>query len=223
MSLVSDTQDLINDSGVFWPAQQIHDALNDSMLEVWQELELHLGTATATTAPGDEFITIPTTILTPKSITIGDRERYITSRILIERYNHEWKTSSLGDPQHWVVYDSETLMPFPRPNLAYIVVIRGVLYPTEEITGGNLDIAEDNKIKESIIWRASATLAEHTRPDLVQVWSHEAARAIREADKKLGRNLFGKYIKRIRPASRINVAHQGDVAFGRSLGTRTFV
>ena len=82
MSLVSDTQELINDSGVFWPAQQIYDALNESMLEVWEDLELHTGTATMTATASAEFVSIPSTILSPKTISHGNVEWFVINRVL---------------------------------------------------------------------------------------------------------------------------------------------
>ena len=221
MSLFSDTQELINDSGVFWPNQQVYDALNESMLEVWQDLELHTGTATMTATASAESVAIPATILSPKSITYGGLEWFITNRTQRERWSNKWKNTSAGFPKHWVIFDGENLEPYPKPDVAYAMIIRGIVYPTEEITSGNLDIVEDKKIKRAIMWKAAVFLAEHTRPDLVHIWNQEAGRALREADKILGRNLFGRHIKRLRPSGRTNVAHQGDIAFGRVMGTRT--
>ena len=110
-------------------------------------------------------------------------------------------------------------MPFPKPRLAYLFVVEGLLWPTEEITGANLDITEDPKIKRSVMWRAAATLAEHTRPDLFNQWAAEAIEADKVAAKMLNRNFFGKHIKRIRPGTHISVGHGGDVGFGKVLGT----
>ncbi len=68
MSVVTDVQAIINDTGVFWPTATVLTAINEAQLAVYAETKWALTTQTMTLGSNADIIPIPSNILLPKWI-----------------------------------------------------------------------------------------------------------------------------------------------------------
>ena len=219
MSLVSEIQDLIDDSGVFWIDQHVYDVANEALIEVWGELRHDIGTATITVTANQEFVDLPTTtIMIPQRIVANNVEWFVTNRVLLERDNRQWRALTQAQPKWFVPFDTETLQLVPRPDQTYTYAIEGVKYPTTEIAVGTEDITVAKDIKKALVFRAAALITMNTRPDLHGRWMEEFAVYINEARVRL-RNRHGHNIRRLRPGKAVTRAHQGHRGIGRLIDT----
>lgn len=215
MSLVSDTQDLLNDAGVFWLDNHLYDALNSVQLSVWRETHHDIAVGTMTVTASQEFAAVPSPIMIPQRIRLNDVEWWSTTPTLLERDNREWRTLNEAETHWFRVFDAETFQLIPKPDATYEFDVEGVRYPATEIASGSLDITAPLDVKKAVQYGAAALLALNTRRDLHEVWLDEAARSLQRAKTRYRRR--GAPFRRLRPGTGLTHAHQGDRASGRNI------
>ena len=225
MSLVSDIQDLINDSGVFWPVQNVYDAANEAQLLIWGRMQTDVITTTTTVTATQEFITLDTAMYIPKKIIANNVEWYVTTYHELERDNRRWRGVPNDKPRWFVVHDAEHLRMWPMPNQSYEYKIEGVRYPPTELgtitsgttTATNTDITARTAVKQAIVYTAAGLLAANTRPDLMAQWLGDADEYLYEA-RADQRKAGGAKITRFTPGGSFTWGHMGTIEAGRKRG-----
>lgn len=221
MSLYTDIQDLINDTGVFWPAQNVYDAANEAQLIIWGRTRHDVFTTTHTVTATQEFITLNSEMYIPQKVIANNVEWFVTTYHELERDNRKWRGLSNNKPKWFIVHDAEHLRIHPKPNQSYEYVIEGIQYPQSEIgvsgTTTTLDITARPAIKQAIVYTAAGILAANTRPDLMIQWFGEADEYLREA-KSDKRKMGSAKITRMRPGDSMTWAHMGTIDAGRRRG-----
>ena len=217
MSLVSDIRELLDESGgaVFWVEEQLYDAANEAVLDVFASLRQEYGTATITTTASVADYNIPATIMLPQYITGTGRKYFPTTLAKLEQYNRQWKETTVGYPKHWVLNDVNSVMAYPTPDAAYLFVVHGVPWPSVgEIADGAEDITAASLLRRSITRRAVAELLEYTQPSLAEQFLREAAEAEHDYKVQL-RNRQSHNIRRLKPGGIMTSAQKGVVNVGR--------
>ncbi len=213
MSLVSDTRLLLSESSaVFWPDQQIYDALNKAQLEVYRTTKPLGIQAQMPTMTGQALIKLPPSIMIPKYLMIGGKIYFFTTHTQLEQHNPKWLETSTGFPKHWVIVDAFYVRPYPRPDDDYNVIVWGAPWPTE-ITASVQDISAHRELKNAIIFRAASSLFEYTRPDLAEAYTLTSEEHLDRYKTQL-RNNHPHNIQRLAPGSRLAMAQRGQIKLG---------
>ena len=221
MSPVSDTQNLLDDSGVFWVDDHLYDSLNEAQVDVWKAVRHDLAVGTATVTASQEFFSIPSPIMIPQRIVRAGVEWWATSRGRLERDNRKWRVLTVDTPKWFVPFDAETLQMVPKPDATYTLEIWGVRYPANEIGAAVLDLANTNlRITRAVQFRGAAMLAANLRAPLMEAWLAQSADYIHKARKLLSkqRSHTGMFL---RPGSRSTAAHMGIRSIGKGLAGNT--
>jgi len=215
--LVSEVQTIIDETSapVYWTSQQVYNACNKALEEVWANVRWTYTTATITTLASQQFTTLPSsTVMIPQYI-INDQglKMFPTTHDLLQDWQQNWMNEHPARPGWYVLWDQKTLRWFPTPDTNYTFVLYGVPWPPE-INGTNLDISVDPLLRRAVIYRAAAYLFELSQPQYADFWHTEAA----EQEKKYGRqfrNQQGANVLRLRPVKGWELAQQGDIRQGR--------
>lgn len=217
MSAVSDVKALLDDAGVFWIDAHVFDALNQSLLDVWTDVRHDITTATLTFTASQASIALSTNIMIPQRITREGFEWYPTTYMHLQRDNAHWRDTGVGTPRWFVQFDAETLVPYPRPDATIEFVLWGIRYPSIEVTSTSTDFTVQVPIKNGIVYRAAALLAQNTRPALGASWNAISEEWLARA-RMLLRQQFKHQMPVLRPGNVWTLAHQGALRDGRKIG-----
>ena len=217
MTIVGDVRELLDEAGgaVFWVDEQLYDAINETLIDVFAGLRFEYGTATITTTASAADFAIPATIWIPQYITGTGRMYWPTTLARLEQYNRLWKLDVPGYPKHFVLNDTESVMMYPTPDATYQFVVHGVPWPTVgEIADGAEDITVAALLKRAIVRRTVAELMEYTQPNLADQYNAEADELEYKFRMQL-RNRQSHNIRRLKPGGLVTNAKSGSVVLGR--------
>lgn len=214
MSIVTQVQNILNDTNVFWPNQTLFDAINEAQLNVYMETKWAISSATFTLSSNTDVFTYPSSILLPRWIEGTNsnfqppvvKRFFITTHRNLENFLRTWKSNNLGQPVYFVTWDATHLRCFPRPdNLGtgpggvYQFTLYGLGFPTEiSDTVSNL-VGPANYV-QAVQNLACAILFEPTRPDLADMYRSLAEDQILAFKKRL-RNNMSHNIRQLKPAT----------------------
>lgn len=214
MSATTDLQLILNDSGVFWPTQQLYDALNEAQFHIYAETKWGIGTASMTLSPNVDIVSIPSGILIPKWIegTNSNFQPPVVKRFFpttqrnLEHYLRTWRGQNLGQPVYFSLWDATHWRVFPRPdNLgpgpggSYPFTVFGIAFPVEIATTTQAILGPPNYI-QSVTNYAASLLLEATRPDLADLYMAQAMEQVLAFKKRL-RNQQSHNIRTLKPAT----------------------
>ena len=216
--IVSMVQTMLNESGpgIFWPVQQVYDAINEAQLEFDPIANFPIIQSTMTFSAGQDLVAWPnTTLVWPKYLEFSGRKYWTVSHAELERYDRNWRTTTFGQPKFFVLWSESLLRPYPLADQTYVFNIWGPGWPTE-INSTNTDFAAPNLLKLAIAFRAASILFQYTRPDLSEANLAEAeeyeARYRIQMRKQQSHN-----IKRLRPGNSMTMAQGGNVRVGKRI------
>lgn len=215
MSIVSDVQTLVNDSGVFWGASHVYNAINEAQLEMWGDSQWAVTTATLTLGTNSDIVSMPATIMIPHKIVYGGIEYHPTSYMRLEQWSRTWRSAGAAQPKWFVVWDATHFRVWPKSDGVYELPVIGAGWPTE-ITSTNTDITAHTTYKDAVAYRAAQILLEATRPDMADAME-ELAEEARHTYKKNLRNQLQSRVMRVRPGTMFNMAQGGSIRMGRRL------
>lgn len=217
-SIVSMVQTMLNESGagVFWPVQQVYDAINEAQLEFEPIANLPIVQSTITFNPGEDLVPWPNTVLVwPQYLEFSGRKYWCVTHAELERYDRNWRSTTLAQPRFFVLWSETLLRPYPLADQTYVFNIWGPGWP-QEINSTNTDFTAPNLMKLAIAFRACATLFQYTRPDLAEASLAEAEEY--EARYRIQmRRQQSHNIKRLRPYNAMTHAQGGNVRIGKRL------
>lgn len=211
MSLVSEVRDLLGEaSAVFWPDQQVYDAINQAQINAFANYPI-LSTSTSLVVPQDaDFITIPPSIMIPSYIATSTGNKFITTEPELEEYAIRWMETTPGEPKHFILWDTMYLRVFPRASAWYTYTIYGVPWPTE-IDGSTQDVTNIHKqYRLAIIYDAVSVLFEASRPDLAQAYRELADQYLSDSRSSL-RTAHPHNTLRLRPGNKTSTRHRGVI------------
>jgi len=215
--LVSEVQTIIDETQtpVYWTIQQVYNACNKALEEVWANVRWTYTTATLTLTASQQFTTLPSSVVMIPQYIINDQnlKMFPSTTDMLQDWQGNWFNEYPARPGWFILWDQTHLRWFPRPDKTYQFVLYGVPWPPE-INGGNTDIIADPLIRKAVIYRAAAYLFELSQPSYADYWQTEAA----EQEKKYGRqfrNQQGANTLRLRPVVGWELAQQGDIRSGR--------
>lgn len=216
---------MLNDVGVFWPQQQIFDALNEAQLAVYAETKWATTTASLALASGVDIIPIPDSILIPRWIEGTNlnfqppvvKRFFPTTQRQLEHFLRTWRGDNTGQPIFFSLWDATHWRVFPRPDGsgggvggAYDFTVFGIGFPTE-ITTTTQGLAGPSNYDKAVEYGAVSLLLEATRPDLAQLYQAQADDAVLAFKKRL-RNQQSHNIRTLRPATtQLELNQAGDV------------
>lgn len=210
MSLVSELRILLDDTGTFWTDNHIYDALNEALLEAHTKNNWIISTANWVVPADGTFITLPTSIMIPMKIVGTAGELYPSGFSWLEADSREWGLRETSEePEHFVLWDAETLIPYPTPTSTHTLRIVGVPWPTE-ITSTSTDITAEDRIKRAIVYRAASSLIEHTLPDWADQYSAEADKYEYEHRVNMRRRGYPR-LDRLRPGTTFTRRKWGSI------------
>ena len=219
MPIVSTIQLLLNDSGVFWPESQILDAVNQAQLWGYAKTKWVRTSWPINLPVGADLITLPSDVLVPgwmearivnSDSTVSFIRAFPSTQRELEHFLRTWRSTSLGAPMYFVIWDSHTLRVFPRPDKPYTYTLWGVAYPTE-ITSSSQDI--QGPINYTLIIQnfTMSLLLNATRPDLAEYYLNLAEVGLVQFAKHL-RNQQSHNIRRLVPTtSRFQINQGGSI------------
>lgn len=218
MSVFTDLQLQLDEVAgpTFWPAQQMYDAINASLLEVWSSVKnWQLTSATVTISSGADIVALPiTSVMIPQFIIYSGIKIFITTHDLLQDWSNNWRNESPTRPTWAVQWDESHIRPWPKADQSYSFVVFGVPWPTE-VGSTNTDvIGLEPMLTRSIALRAAAKLLEDSQPQLADAKQAEA-HELQYRYERQQRNALGANIIRLRPAVAWDVAQQGDIRVGR--------
>lgn len=224
-SITSDLQLILNDTGVFWPQQQLYDSINEAQFAVYGETKWAITSQEMVLTYNQDIIPIPSSILIPKWIEGTNNnfapavvQRFFpTSLRNLETFLRTWRGNNLGQPTYFVLWDATHWRCFPRPDLlgsgpggVYPFTIFGIGLPTE-ITLPTQDVLGPANYRLAVLNYSAALLLEATRPDLADLYLGQAMEQILLFKKRL-RNQQSHNIRQLRPATtRYEISQAGQV------------
>jgi len=216
MSAVSDIQLIINDAGVFWPQQQLLDALNEAQLAVYAETKWALTTASLTLTSNADIVAMPDGVFLPKWIEGTNvqfqppvvKRFFPTTMRNLETFLRTWRGNNVGQPGWFIQWDATHWRVFPRPDGlgagtggSYPFTVYGVGYPTE-ITSASQSLLGPATYVLAVQNLAVSLLMEATRPDLADAYAAQHDEQVL-AFKKQQRNNQSHNIRILKPASTV--------------------
>lgn len=215
MSIVSDVQELVNDTGVFYPIDQVYDAVNEAQLQLYAQTKWATTTATLGLNTNDDLVVIPSSVLIPQYLEYNTQRYFPTSHAKIEEYNRKWRLEPIGRPIFFVLWDAEHFRVWPRPDKTYDFLLTGIGWPAE-ISAGNTTITADRTYQSAVAFRAASILVEFLRPDLADFFESECQDALTRFKHTL-RNAQSHNIRQLRPGTKFTVASHGVVRVGKNM------
>jgi hypothetical protein len=207
MGIITDVQLLLNDSGVFWPATQVLDAINEGQFWVWTKTKWSRTNKVLTLTRGLDIISLPEDILIPGWIegeAPGDGGQFFhfrcfpTTQRNLEHHLRTWRGAPLGQPLFFTIWDATHLRIFPRPKQDYSYAVWGIGWPTEVTT--DVVLGGPSIYTLAVKNYAVGLLLEATRPDLADYYYALAEKSIAEWRRTL-RNQQSHNIRRLRPGA----------------------
>lgn len=213
-NVIADIQLILNDSGVFWPTQQLYDAVNEAQFHIYAETKWALATQAFVLTSGVDIISIPSNILIPRWLEGTNtqfqpavvKRFFPTTQRNLEAYLRTWKGDNTGQPMYFSLWDSTHWRVYPRPdNLGsgpggvYPFTIFGIGLPNE-INGTNTSIPGPSSYSLAVKNYSVALLLEATRPDLGDMYMTQAETGILNFKKRL-RNNQSHNIRTLKPAT----------------------
>jgi hypothetical protein len=218
---------------VFWPNDQVYDACNDVILDLWANTRIQVAEVDLVVTSNVDLYPMPA-LMIPQFVvlntTIGSvviNEKYwITDQAKLEQWSRVWRRNSLQQPKFFVPFGLTQLRVWPKPDITYTFQVWGVPWPTE-MNGDNRDAPQedlliDRQLKLAIAFRAAANLLESTRPDMTDVFNRESDDCIARYKIRL-RNRQKHNIHRLRPntgsggMNKTIAAYKGVINIGRRL------
>jgi hypothetical protein len=221
MSIVSQVQILLNDTGVFWPVPNVLDAINEAQLWVFAQTKWARVGVPLNVTVGQDIVPIPSQLLITgwiegtKTVNTGNATLITSVRFFpttqreLEHFLRTWRGHGLEEPGYFVLWDASHFRLFPRPDQAYTFTIWGIGYPTE-IVDITSDIVGPPNYVQAIQNYTVALLLEATRPDLADVYMQIAEDQIIAFRKQL-RNHQSHNIRRLRPGKRFDLQQSGTI------------
>lgn len=225
MSIVVQVQTLLNDTNVFWPNQNLFDAINEAQFLVYAETRWAITSATFTLTQNTDVFTIPSAIQIPRWIEGTNnlvqppvvKRFFPTTQRNLETFVRTWRGNNEGQPVYFVIWDSTHMRCFPRPdNLGsgpggvYQFNMFGIGLPSE-ITDTTTDIVGPATYVQAIQNLSASILFEATRPDLADMYKSLAEDQILAFKKRL-RNFQSHNLRYLVPATtRLEIDQGGEV------------
>lgn len=220
MSLFSEVTEQIDQTNLnfgqpFWVDQQVYDAINLALEEIWTEVKWTYTTATLTFTAGQDLTALPSTsVMIPQYIITTDNVKmFPTTHPMLQDWAANWKNEPQAQPRWIVLWDEKHLRAWPTPDQTYTFTLYGVPWPTE-ITAISADPPMDPLIHHAVVHRAVAFLLEHTQPQLADANMQEALDNEKRYQRQV-RNQQGDNTLRIRPTVAWTQAQFGDIRTGR--------
>lgn len=217
--VVATVQNIMNESGagVFWPVQQVFDAINDAQLEKEALAYYPIVQSTVSFTQGADLVPWPNTVLQyPQYLEFGGRPYWIITQAELERYDRNWRNETQNQPSFFVLWDEQHIRPYPLADQTYVFNIWGPGWGTE-ITSATTDFTATNALfKLAIAFKAAAILFQYSRSDL-------AAAYVKESDYYYARFRIqwrrqqGDNIKRLRPGTAFTHAQAGNIRIGKRI------
>lgn len=218
--IVAMVQTIINESGngVFWPVQQVFDAINDAQMEKESIAYYPIVTTSMTFSPGGTITPWPNTVLMwPHYLEYLGDQYWIVTHAELERYDRNWRNATPAFPAFFVLWDERNLRPYPDPDQTYVFNIWGPGWGTE-ITSATTDFTATNALlKLSVAFKAAAILFNYSRPDLAQQYLKQSDE-FEQDFRRQWRRQQGDLIKRLRPYNAYTHAQAGNVRIGKRIG-----
>ena len=209
MNIITTLQALLNDSGVFWPVQNLLDAINEAQLIIFAKTKWARISQPLLLQPNDDLVTIPTTILIPQWIEDGKDRYFASTHRELEHWLRTWRNQPPAKPQYFILWDAFHFRVSPRPDATYAYTLWGIGYPTE-ITVVSPNILGPNNYTQAVVNYAAGLLLEFTRPDLADIYMAQATQQISDFKRHL-RNYQSHNIRRFRPGTRFDLQQSGDI------------
>lgn len=218
--IVSLVQQEINETGagVFWPVQQVYDAINETLLEFDTIAYFPIGTGTMTFTQGADLVSWPNTAIAwPHYLEFFGRQYWIIKHADLERYDRNWRNTTQDQPRFFVLWDETHIRPYPWPDQTYVFTVWGPAWPAE-ITSTNTDLASTTPplLKQAILHRSAARLFAASRPDLAAAEMKEAE-SYEQEYRIQWRRQNGDNIKRLRPGNAYTAAQGGSIRIGKRI------
>jgi hypothetical protein len=220
MSITTLVQTELNESGagVFWPVQQVYDAINETLLEFDSVAYFPIVTTSMTFTQGADLVPWPNTILMwPHYLEFNGRQYFVCKQADLERWDRNWRNCTQAQPEYFVLWDEQHLRPYPYADQTYVFNIWGPGWQPE-ISSANTDIAATTPplLAHAILHRSAARLFAATRPDLAKAELQEAE-YYEQLYRIQWRRNQGDNTKRLRPGTAYNVAQGGNIRIGRRI------
>ena len=218
MSIVTDVQIILNDSGVFWPTAQLLDAVNEAQFWAFTRTKWARSSASLPLLPGQDIVPLPSSILIPGWIegTIPNNSggtavmrMFPTTQRELEHFLRTWRGAGLAQPSYFSIWDATHLRIFPRPDTTYTYTVWGIGWPNEIVDTTTALKGPPNYVL-AVKHYAAGLLLEATRPDLADVYYGLADGQIESFRKQL-RNQQSHNIRRLVPARRLDLQQSGVV------------
>ena len=213
MGLVSGVQELLGETGgaTFWTKAHIYDALNRVLFEEYGLSYESIVEGTAATVTGSEWMSVPSNVMIPRTITIAGKDYWPTTYAELERYSQYWRNEDAAQPIAFVPVSWNVLRVWPVPDANYTVIVRGTPWPTE-IDATTEDISADELFKRPIELKAAALLVRNTLPQFAAMWEAEGKEetARWRKQQRLRKGQFR--LNRLRPATTFTVGQHGAIA-----------
>lgn len=210
--IVGDIQLILNDTGIFWPAQQILDATNEAQFHIYAETKWAITSAPLALQSNTDLVQIPPAILIPKWIegTNSNFQPPVVKRFFpttmrnLEHFLRSWRGANLGQPVYFIQWDATHWRVFPRPDGhgpgpggAYPFTIFGVGFPPE-LTSLTQPVLGPLVYQLAVQNYATSLLLEATRPDLADLYLSQADQQVLNFKKQL-RNQQSHNLRVLRP------------------------
>jgi len=226
VSAVTDIQLIINDQGVFWPTQQLYDALNEAQLAIYAETKWALTTATMALSSNVDIISIPDGVFLPKWIEGTNVQfqppvvkRFFPSTMRnLETFLRTWRGNNVGQPGVFIQWDATHWRVFPRPDGlgagsggTYPFTVYGVGFPTE-ITTTSQSLLGPRNYTLAVQNLAVSLLMEATRPDLADAYASQSDEQVQLFKRRL-RNNQSHNIRTLKPATTaLEIQQSGQIS-----------
>lgn len=203
-------------AGVFWPVQQVYDAINDAQLEMESIAYLPIGSTTMTFTASTDLHAWPNTVLMwPHYLEFNGRKYWVVKHADLERWDRNWRNATTDQPRFFVLWDEQHLRPYPVADQNYVFNIWGPAWASE-IVSTNTDILVPPLLKTALALRASARLFQQSRPDLAKADIAEAEE-YEMRYRMQWRKQQSHNIKRLRPSGLMQSAQGGNIRIAKRI------
>lgn len=219
MSIVSDVQLILNDTGTFWTLPQVLDSINEAQFWIFAKTKWSRISSPLVMHAGQDIIQIPPTILIPGWIegTIQNNNpesssvmrMFPTTQRELENFLRTWRGAGLAQPSYFSIWDSTHLRIFPRPDQDYTYTVWGIGFPIE-ILDNTTTITGPSLYVLGVKHYSVGLLLEATRPDLADQYYKLADQNVLDFRRQL-RNQQSHNIRRLRIGRRLDIQQSGTI------------
>jgi hypothetical protein len=216
--IVADVQLILNDTGVFWPTQQVLDAVNEAQFWVHCKTKWQRTSASLSLVQGVDIVPIPSSILIPGwlegSVNLPQGGTYLmrmfpTSQRELEHFLRTWRGAQEQQPTNFAIWDATHFRVFPKPDQSYTYTVWGVGWPIE-ITSSSQTLSGPTQLYLAVKHYSVGLLLEATRPDLADQFYGIAEQDTQNFLRQL-RNQQSHNIRRLRPGKRFDLQQAGII------------